>query len=231
MLLAELEIWHTRPITPTRRVALGHLVLPTDPAPGLGGVLLAAVVAAYLPDVDDELVPDLGRLIDQVTRGERVVQPRLQHRYQVDRHGLAVSVHQLNGDADNVTFDLHSMGRPLSQVLGAVYALERLDFDARRALAPVLHRAMRWRGPIGPSFVADISGVSRGDLVGLTDPRVWALDLLGFPMGTVKVTKKEVMARFRVKLRNAHPDHGGNDAVAGDAIERLGEARRILLQS
>ena len=50
-------------------------------------------------------------------------------------------------------------------------------------------------------------------------------------MGTVKVTKKEVMARFRVKLRNAHPDHGGNDAVAGDAIERLGEARRILLQS
>lgn len=230
MLLAELEIWHTRPITPTRRVALGHLVLPTDPAPGLGGVLLAAVVAAYLPDVDDELVPDIGRLIDQVTRGDRVVQPRLQHRYQVDRHGLAVSVHQLNGDADNVTFDLHSMGRPLSQVLGAVYALERLDFDARRSLAPVLHRALRWRGPIGPSFVADISGVSRGDLVGLTDPRVWALDLLGFPMGTVKVTKKEVMTRFRLKLRDAHPDHGGDDSVAGDAIERLGEARRILLQ-
>lgn len=231
MLLAELEIWHTRPITPTRRVALGHLVLPTDPPPGLGGVLLAAVVAAYLPDVDEELIPDLGRLIEQITRGERVVQPRLQHRYQVDRHGLAVSVHQLNGDADNVTFDLHSMGRPLSQVLGAVYALERLDFDARHMLAPVLHRALRWRGPIGPSFVADISGVSHGDLVGLADPRVWALDLLGFPMGTAKVTKKEVMARFRLKLRDAHPDHGGNDEVAGHEIERLGEARRILLQS
>ena len=231
MLLAELEIWHTRPITPTRRVALGHLVLPTDPAPGLGGVLLAAVVAAYLPDVDDELVPDHGRLIDQVTRGERIVQPRLQHRYQIDRHGLAVSVHQLNGDADHVTFDLHSMSRPLSQVLGAVYALERIDFDARRAVAPVLHRALRWRGPIGPSFVADISGVSRGDLVGVTDPRVWALDLLGFPIGTLKVTKKEVMARFRTKLRDAHPDHGGSNSAAGDAIERLGEARRILLQT
>ena len=231
MLLAELEIWHTRPITPTRRVALGHLVLPTDPAPGLGGVLLAAVIAAYVPDVDDELVPDLGRLIDQVTRGERVVQPRLQHRYQIDRHGLAVSVHQLNGDADHVTFDLHSMGRPLSQVLGAVYALERIDFDARRAVAPVLHRALRWRGRIGPSFVADISGVSRGDLVGVTDPRLWALELLGFPIGTVKVTKKEVMARFRTKLRDAHPDHGGSNVAASDAIERLGEARRILLQT
>lgn len=229
MLLAELQIWHTRPMTPTRRVALGHLVLPTEPSPGLGGVLLAAVVAAYLPSVDDDLHPDIGRLIEQVARGERVVQPRLQHRYQVDRHGLAASVHQLNGDAGHVEFDLHSMGRPLSQVLGAVYALERLSLESRRNLAPVLHRALRWRGPIGPSFVADITGVSRSDLVGIADPRVWALDLLGFPMGTTKVTKKDVMARFRLMLREAHPDHGGDDSTAGATIERLGEARRILL--
>ena len=229
MLLAELQIWHTRPVTPTRRVALGHLVLPTEPSPGLGGVLLAAVVAAYLPNVDDELVPDVGRLIDQVVRGQRIVQPRLQHRYQVDRHGLAVSVHQLVGDADHVEFDLHSMGRPLSQVLGAVYALERFNADVRRQVGPVLHRAMRWSGPIGPSFVADITGVHRADLVGITDPRIWALDLLGFPMGTAKVTKKDVMARFRSRLREAHPDHGGDDLEAGATIERLGEARRILL--
>jgi hypothetical protein len=230
MLLAELQIWHTRPVTPTRRVALGHLVLPTDPAPGLGGVLLAAVVAAYLPNVEPELSPDISRLIDQVARGQRIVQPRLQHRYQVDRHGLAVSVHQMVGDADHVEFDLHSMGRPLSQVLGAVYALERFNLDIRRQVAPVLHRAMRWQGPIGPSFVADITGVSRVDLVGVTDPRAWALDLLGFPVGTAKVTKKDVMNRFRLRLREAHPDHGGDDADAGAAIERLGEARRILLE-
>lgn len=230
MLLAELQIWHTRPVTPTRRVALGHFVLPTDPAPGLGGVLLAAVVAAYLPNVEQELVPDISRLIDQVARGQRIVQPRLQHRYQVDRHGLAVSVHQMVGDADHVEFDLHSMGRPLSQVLGAVYALERFNLDIRRQVAPVLHRAVRWQGPIGPSFVADITGVSRTDLVGVTDPRAWALDQLGFPVGTAKVTKKEVMNRFRVRLREAHPDHGGDDADAGAQIERLGEARRILLE-
>lgn len=231
MLLAELEIWHTRPTTPTRRVALGHLVLPTEPAPGLGGVLLAAVVAAYRNDVDDELLPDLNRLIDQVARGDRVVQPRLLHRYQVDRHGLAVSVHQLSGDADHVEFDLHSLGRPLSQVLGAIYALERLEFDARRAIAPLLHRALRWRGPIGPSFVADIAGISRGELVGVTDPRVWAFAQLGFPAGTESATSKEVMAQFRSKLRDAHPDHGGDDITAAHLIERLGEARRILLNS
>jgi len=230
MLLADLQIWHTRPITPTRRIALGHLVLPTDPAPGLGGVLLAAVMAAYLPNVEDDLWPDISRLIDQVARGDRVVQPRLHHRYQVDRHGLAVSVHQMVGDGEGVEFDLHSMGRPLAQVLGAVYALERLSIESRRQIAPVLHRAMRWRGTIGPSFVADITGVHRADLIGVGDPRVWALDQLGFPMGTTKFTKKDVMARFRTRLREAHPDHGGDDAKAGVVIERLGEARRILLE-
>ena len=61
-------------------------------------------------------------------------------------------------------------------------------------------------------------------------PRAWALDLLGFPVGTAKVTKKDVMNRFRVRLREAHPDHGGSDADAGVTIERLGEARRILLE-
>lgn len=231
MLLAELQIWHTRPLAPTRRVALGHLILPTDPAPGLGGVLLAAVVAAYLPSVDPHEASNLGHLIDQVARGERVVQPRLQHRYQVDRHGLTTSVHQLTGDADHVEFDLHSMGRPLTQVLGAIYALERLSAESRQAIAPVLHRAMRWQGPIGPSFIADITGISRGDLVGIADPRLWALDVLGFPLDTKKVSKREVMARFREGLRAAHPDHGGDDDDAAGAIERLGQARSILLGS
>ncbi|MEQ1699218.1 MAG: hypothetical protein ABMA25_03865, partial [Ilumatobacteraceae bacterium] len=161
--------------------------------------------------------------------GERIVQPRLQHRYQIDRHGLATSVHQLNGDAEHVEFDLHSMGRPLSQVLGAIYALERMNVESRRAIAPVLHRAMRWRGRIGPSFIADITGVSRTDIVGIADPRLWALDVLGFPSDTGTVTKKAVMARFRTRLREAHPDHGGDDDEAGAVIERLGEARRILL--
>ena len=48
-------------------------------------------------------------------------------------------------------------------------------------------------------------------------------------MGTGKVTKKEVMAQFRSRLREMHPDYGGDEGVAGHEIERLGEARRILL--
>ena len=97
MLLAELEVWHTRPAVPTRRIALGHMVLPVDPAPGFGGLLLGSIVAAHLGGIDDDFVPDIHRLIGEVERGERIVQPRLRHRFQVDQHGLAVSRHRLIG--------------------------------------------------------------------------------------------------------------------------------------
>ena len=43
--LAELQIFHSRPFAPTRRIALGQSSLPVDPAPGPGGILLGAVVA------------------------------------------------------------------------------------------------------------------------------------------------------------------------------------------
>ena len=157
------------------------------------------------------------------------MQPRLQHRYQVDRHGLAASVHQMVSEGDSISFDLHSMGRPLSQVLGAVYALERLDVQARKVIAPLLHRAVSWRGPIGPSFIADITGLRRPELGGVRDPRAWALDILGFPTGTAMVSKHDVMKSYRKRLRAVHPDHGGDRATASDLIEQLGEARRILL--
>ena len=47
MLLAEFEIFHSRPIAPTRRLALGRLMLPVEPAPGFGGILLGAVLAVH----------------------------------------------------------------------------------------------------------------------------------------------------------------------------------------
>ena len=48
------------------RVSLGNLVLPVDPAPGFGGLLLGAVVAGHIGDVPDDFIPDVHRLIDQV---------------------------------------------------------------------------------------------------------------------------------------------------------------------
>lgn len=228
MLLAELEVWHTRPRTPTRRLALGSLVLPVDPAPGFGGLLLGAVVARHGLDVDDDFVPDIHRLIDQIDRGDRVVQPRLRHRYQVDRHGLARSRHQLLGDGDELHFEFDTTGTPLAMVLGAIYAVERLDAPKRNVIAPVLHKAMRWRGPVGPSLIAHLAGTNATSLSSFADPRAWALDVLGFPEGSTAPSRKEVTAQFRLRMRLVHPDHGGDIAEASQAVHDLSAARQIL---
>ena len=87
---------------------------------------------------------------------------------------------------------------------------------------------MRWRGAIGPSFVADLAGTASTSLAAMADPRAWALELLGFPLGTSKISKKEITSRYREGLRRAHPDHGGDEAAASKAIIDLGEARKIL---
>ena len=228
MLLAELEIWHTRPAVPTRRVALGHMVLPVDPAPGFGGLLLGSVIAAHLGGIEDDYVADVHRLIREVGEGQRVVQPRLRHRFQIDRHGLAVSHHRLIGDGDKIEFDFNSSGTDLSQVLGAVYAAERLGPEHRRGVFNVLQKASRWRGPIGASFIAHLAGSQTTNLEALADPLAWSLGILGFELGSKKPSKREITRAFRSQMREVHPDHGGADIDAATAMSDLAEARRIL---
>jgi hypothetical protein len=227
-LLAEVEIWHTRPAVPTRRIALGHMVLPTDPAPGFGGLLLGAVIAENLYGVDDELVPDVHRLLRQVEMGDRIVQPRLRHRFQVDRHGLAMSRHRLFGAGEKITFDFHSVGTDLAQVLGAIYAVERLALEHRQTIVPVLQKAARWRGPIGPTLIEYLADSATLSLAALADPRAWAMDILGFGVGSKRPSKREVTARFRQCMRDVHPDHGGDHGDAAKAMSDLAEARRVL---
>lgn len=231
--LAELEVYHSRPAQPTRRVALGHLVLPVEPAPGFGGLLLGAVVATHITGVEPDLRGDVVRLIREVERGQRVVQPRLRHRFQTDRHGLALSRHRMtgaadgDGTADTVDFDFAATGSPLSQVLGAVYAVERLAPESRRLITPVLLQATAWRGPVGPALIAHLAGSHSAELSLLADPRAWALQVLGFAPGA-QPAKREVTRSYRERMRSVHPDHGGAAADASRAIRELNEARRIL---
>ncbi len=230
MVLAELEVFHSRAVQPTRRVALGHLVLPVDPAPGLGGILLGAVVAEHSRRLDGDDLLDIGRLITEVEQGRRVPQPRLRHRYQVDRHGLACSRHVMHGEGDDISFDLETRGTDVAQVLGAIYALERLDLEARQAIGPVLTRASRWRGPIGPSLVAHLAGARSTELRSLADPRGWAMTLLGFDPDDAAPSRREVMRRYRRRMLDVHPDHGGDSTEASASILELNEARRILTE-
>lgn len=238
MILAELEVFHSRPIAPTRRVALGHRQLPVAPAPGFGGILLAGVVAGHMPGLDPELFDDLHRLSLQLQEGQRIPQPRLRHRFQVDRIGLTRSVHRLVGEGEDIDFELSDKGAPAQHILAAVYAAGQLPLVARGRVMDVLRKAMRWVGPLDHTFVLHLSGLDRGrewSAKAFHDPVQWALgilDLAGIDAEGLQVPERaEVQRRFRDLLRVAHPDHGGASDDAARRIADLTEARRILLAS
>lgn len=232
MLLAELEVFHSRPIAPTRRVALGITVLPLSPAPGYGGLLLGGIAAAFVPDVDPDLLDELDRLTRQLEAGQRVAQPRLRHRFQEDQVGLARCRHRLIGTGRSIVYDLDDEGSGAPNVLGAVYAAARLDPDHRRTVFEAIRRGLRWQGPVGPELIDHLSD-SRGTLgwatLGGKDPIVWALDVLGLQVDDHD--RSRIQRRFRDLLRAAHPDHGGAVDDAARRIQDLTEARRILLET
>ena len=88
MLLAELNIRHTRRHMPTRRVAVDDGYLPTS-GPAFGGVLIGAVVAECVPGLDEEQVDALARLVD-VARSGNLTVPRIALRYRLQtRHARA----------------------------------------------------------------------------------------------------------------------------------------------
>ena len=54
VILAELEIFHSRTVAPTRRVAVGANTLPLDPPLRPGALLVAGVVGRYQAGLDDD---------------------------------------------------------------------------------------------------------------------------------------------------------------------------------
>src|SRR5699024_7053734 len=173
---AELELFLSRPVAPTRRVALGEQTLPTSPSPGHGGLLLGAVVAANIGDVDPELLPDIHRLTRQLEIGARIAQPRLRHRYQSDRIGLSSHRHRLRIESGRPRLDLADVVRPAPHVLGALYAAGRIPVSERGPVFELLRRALLWRGAVGPDLIDHLSGVRPGDWIETGEaPRAWAL--------------------------------------------------------
>jgi hypothetical protein len=234
VILADLEVWHSRYIAPTRRVALGKRHLPTDPAPGFGGLLLGGIVAARIEEIDPDLYPDLNGLIRDLQDGRRIPQPRLRYRFQVDRVGLTRSRHRLIGDGESIEFDIDDHEAPAPQVLAAVYAAGQLSADVRPSALRTVSRAVRWRGPLGPALISHLSGVDGArawSADAFADPEAWALGVLGLYRNGRPPSKSDVLRRFRVLLREAHPDHGADHDGAGQRILDLTEARRILLSS
>jgi hypothetical protein len=234
VVIASLDICHSRPIAPTRRIALGLRDLPVSPAPGAGGVLLAGIVAQSAPEVEPELREDLMAVLDALAAGQRVVQPRVRHRFQVDQVGLTVSTQQLvsvNGTLD-FDFDLDN-ARPVQLALGAVYAAASLPQQARVPVFDALTSALVWGRPVDNAFITWLMDGRAGELLDLkawNNPMVWAMEILEIDGDPDEApSKRVVQRRFRTLLREAHPDHGGLTDDAAARINDLTEARRILL--
>lgn len=226
MPLAVLEVYHSRPVAPTRRVALGVRTLPADPAPGWAGVLLGGIVAAHRPGVPDDLIEDYQVLLNEIGRDHRIVQPRLRHRFQTDRVGLVVSRFALVSHDNRVRFSFSDrLGTPLQYLLGAAYAASRIPSASRGAAIDAIRLGLRWSGRLDGELISQLGGAGTARF---DDPVRWALSQLGMETSQRSPSRAEVQATFRRCLRQAHPDHGGDVDGAGDRIADLREARRIL---
>ena len=227
--VAELEIRHSRHVAPTRRVALGDVWLPTTPAPGPGGVLLAGIVAVKAQTLDDESRDDLDVLISLLESGRRISQPRLRHRFQTDVVGLDRSRHRLLAAGRAVALELDDHAHDLPQVLGAVYAAAHVSPRGRAAVFRLLWRALRWEGGNDNALIDYLTG-DVGRVMHRHRTAAWALDILGFDP-EVLPPPPEILGRFRTLVRGAHPDHGAPVDDAGQRVSDLTEAKRILLAS
>src|SRR5437870_3057984 len=93
--------------------------------------------------------------------------------------------------------------------LGAVYAVRSLPPEARPVVFDALRRALRWDGAIDAELVNYLRERRGPGLLwrGLPTDIRWALRLLGFEPET-DPEEDEVRRRFRLLLREVHPDHG-----------------------
>ena len=231
MSLASVEAYLSRPIAPTRRIALGGLHLPMAPGSPHGGVLLGAMMARFARDLDADIDEQLSLLLDKLEAGTRVPQPQLRHRLQTDRVGLMKCRYSLDVDGERFRFRFDSRaGSPTQHVLTAAYAGATLHGEARTAAFTAMRKGLGWIGPVDDRFVRFLTDRRSIGATVSRDPVGWALTVLAVE-GALdgEELHRAVATSFRQRLIEAHPDHGGDPAEAADRIADLREARRILL--
>jgi hypothetical protein len=142
VLLAELNIRHTRRHMPTRRVAVDDGYLPTNGA-AFGGVLIGAVVAEHVGGLDDEQYDALDRLVYDARNGLTVPNIALRYRLQTDTHGLDLSRHRIMGPEVASSAFGHAAGGSAWPVL----ELDRHGPAAPQVIGAIM--AASWMGPTG----------------------------------------------------------------------------------
>lgn len=246
MLLAELNVRHTRRHMPTRRVALGDTYLPLSGAAS-GAVLLGAVVSEFLDDLDEEQRDLLPRLVADAYDGLAVPRIALRYRLQTDDHGLDRSRHRIVNEVGPasiglVVLELGRHGAGVPQLLGAVLAAAALPPTARRVALRAVEAAIArpelpesvvvrrlYEGIPGlQPFAPGVGSTNGNGWRGIPSERRWAMEVLGLGP-TMSVERHDIQARFRRLVRQAHPDHGGAREGAAERLAELSEAREVLI--
>lgn len=200
-------------------------------------MLLGAVMARYRDELDEDSYENLLRLTLQLQEGQNIVQPRLRHRFQTDRHGLTRSRVALVRTDSGLVLDIDNEGTGFQLMVAAVYTAGSLPAMARRGVMDAIRKGMRWNGAGGDrALFTHLAGIGRAgswDPSIYAEPVAWALETLALPIdrnGSIHRPDRSVVQRqFRIALRDAHPDHGGESEGAAQRIADLTEARRILL--
>lgn len=231
-ILASVTFFHSRPFAPTRRLALGDVHLPARPSPGWGGVLLGGMAASSAGEMAPDVMDEFMVLWNDLRLGRRIVQPRVRHRFQVDRQGLTSATVRLWRGPEGPVFEMPEdcAATPPHFLLAACYSVSAIDAEARVPVLDAIRKGISWQGALDSALVAHLSGtgVGGGLPMDVADPVAWALDLLGLSSAD-RHDVSAVRRQARRLLREAHPDHGASDETAAERIERLTEARRILL--
>jgi hypothetical protein len=229
---------------PTRRVALDDGYLPTSGV-AYGAVLIGAVLAEHLDELDEDQRELLPRLVRDARDGLSVPRIALRYRLQTDMHGLDRSRHRMLVEDGRVILELDRHGRSVPQVIGAVMAAAALPSSGRdvafRSIDDVLRHPALPEGVVIRRLLEGVPGLApfapgampravNGDdpWRGVPSERRWAMEVLGLRVG-MTIERNDVQARFRRLVRLAHPDHGAAREGAAERLAELAEARELLL--
>ncbi len=206
-----IEFFHSKPFSPTRRLSLGEVRLPTD----AGCLLVSRIAERFGAAVDRATAEEVRDLWAVLGRQSRADQPRGRYRLQTDRVGLARardSLVSVGGRPRLVVVDRDVA--PVTHLLAALYA----SAGRHRLLDGFLE---------GFENPEPYNGFNASLDYRWPDTRTEALELLG--LGGNGAPAPEVRRRYRELLRKVHPDNGGNPEVAATRISDLQRALSVIL--
>ncbi len=213
---AVIEFFHSRSVVPTRRLSLGKTALDGRS----GRLLIAKVVARFVGELDAESEVDLDELLQLAENFRRIPQPQVRYRLQTDQVGLARTTDRLvitNGRLCLEVSDNHTP--PIAHLLAALYASQSQP-DLLETFRQCFEERTLWQYGQFRETARDL----------LPTSAVEALELMEFDENDENdVSAQKVRERYRLLLRAAHPDSGGDPGRAADRIRSLNEARALLL--